>query len=85
MGGEDATVQIDIGYSPMVLVVKRDFLEFIKTHEQVIIENKAVSVGNSWSKIKEFGPHPSYKPEAKTVWSFYDRGDWCTHKGNYRG
>ncbi len=78
-------MHIDIGYSPMLLVVKRDFLEFIKTHKQVLIENKPVSVGNDWSKIKQFNPPPTYTPETKTVWSFYDRGDWCTHKGNYRG
>lgn len=35
-------------------------------------------------KIKSWEPI-DYKMEATTVWSFPDRGDWATHKGNYRG
>jgi len=36
-------------------------------------------------KIKSYGPPQDYTPERTTVWSFPDRGDWATHKGNYRG
>ena len=35
-------------------------------------------------KIDNYGPG-DFHPEAWTVWSFEDRGDWATHKGNYRG
>lgn len=26
-----------------------------------------------------------FNPECTTIWSFHDRGDWATHKGDYRG
>ncbi|MEO0263389.1 MAG: DNA methyltransferase [candidate division WOR-3 bacterium] len=35
-------------------------------------------------KIEEFEPK-DFKLETTTVWSFPDRGEWATHKGNYRG
>ncbi len=75
----------DNSQSKLRLITKADFLEFCRTHKQVVIENKVVTIGNDWSKNRGFGPSATYKPETKTVWSFYDRGDWCTHKGNYRG
>jgi DNA modification methylase len=31
------------------------------------------------------GPHPGYRPEQTTVWSFPNRGTWATHQGDYRG
>ncbi|WP_456473705.1 TRM11 family SAM-dependent methyltransferase [Candidatus Pyrohabitans sp.] len=34
--------------------------------------------------IKKFAPK-DFKLETTTVWSFPERGDWATHRGNYRG
>jgi DNA modification methylase len=76
---------IDDKLTEMNLVSRENFEEFIEKNREVVIENKKLKIGNDWSKIKNFGPPLSYEPETKTIWSFYDRGDWCTHKGNYRG
>ena len=70
-------------YPPMKEVTQEEYLEFIKTHDSVLIENVRVSIGKPW-KIKSYGPLSDYKPETETVWSFPDRGDWATHIGNYR-
>jgi DNA modification methylase len=72
-------------YLKMKLVTKNDFFTYVKSNTKVFIEGKPVIIGNDWSNIVSFDPPPAYSPESKTVWSFYDRGDWCTHKGNYRG
>lgn len=70
-------------YPLMREVTHGDYLDFIKTHESVIIEDVRISIGRPW-KIVSYGPAPEYKPESETVWSFPDRGDWATHIGNYR-
>lgn len=70
-------------YPPMEEVAHQDYLEFIKTHDSVLIENVKVPIGRPW-KIKSHGPPADYKLETETVWSFPERGDWATHIGNYR-
>jgi DNA modification methylase len=63
-------------------VTSADYLEFIKTHEYVVIENVKVNLLKH-HKISEYAPK-KFAPELTTVWSFPDRGDWATHRGNYR-
>ena len=66
-------------------VTQKDYLEFIKTHKFVVIENVKLEIGKKWP-IKELQPK-NFKPETTTVWSFPDRGSWATHYLNakYRG
>jgi DNA modification methylase len=68
----------------MELVTLHEFKTFAARKREVTIENQRVKIGNDW-KISEFGPPKDYVPEAYTVWSFPNRGDWATHVGNYRG
>jgi DNA modification methylase len=68
----------------MKLVSREDYSEFLERHDRVLIEDTGVEIVKRW-KLDSFAPPASYRPEASTVWSFPDRGDWATHKGNYRG
>lgn len=65
-------------------VTHQDYLEFLKKHREVTIENVKVKLLGSQG-ITSTEPPKDYKPETSTVWSFPDRGDWATHRGNYRG
>jgi DNA modification methylase len=67
----------------MRLVETEEYKRFLKTHDAIHIENVDVKLVKGW-KVERFQPD-SYAPEEWTVWSFPDRGDWATHKGNYRG
>jgi DNA modification methylase len=67
----------------MRLVEIEEYRRFLKTHDAIHVENVDVKLVNDW-KIDSFQPD-NYTPEEWTVWSFPDRGDWATHKGNYRG
>ncbi|WP_297437898.1 hypothetical protein, partial [Thermococcus sp.] len=62
-----------------------EYLEFIKKHDHVIIENQRIDIGEP-IPIKIFQPQ-NFKLETTTVWSFPDRGKWATHHANakYRG
>lgn len=70
-------------YVQMREVTYQDYLEFIKTHDWVVIENTKIHLPKH-HKISEFAPK-NFIPELTTVWSFPDRGNWATHRGNYRG
>jgi len=63
-------------------ITEKDYKDFIKSHQFVVIENVKVSLSKE-HKIEKFEPE-DFKLERTTVWSFPDRGDWATHKGNYR-
>ncbi|MEO0231199.1 MAG: DNA methyltransferase [candidate division WOR-3 bacterium] len=65
-------------------IKEEDYLEFIKSHNTVIIEDVEIPLMKNKHKIEEFEPK-DFKLETTTVWSFPDRGEWATHKGNYRG
>ena len=73
----------EVPLSEMRLVTRAEYLEFLKTHNTVAVEDQKVELVKDW-RISDFGPK-DYHPEAWTIWSFEDRGDWATHKGNYRG
>lgn len=70
--------------SPMREITVKDYLNFLREHEFVIIENQKVKLHKKWN-INKWGPSEEYKPESTTVWSFPNRGDWATHIGDYRG
>ncbi len=71
-------------YRYMKEITKEDYLNFIKEKSFVVIEDVEIKLNNRW-EIKSYSPPEDYALERTTVWSFPDRGDWATHKGNYRG
>lgn len=68
---------------PMHLVTHEEYKVYLGEHGNPIssteVKRRRPIKGNS------FGPPIDYEPESTTVWSFPDRGNWATHKGNYRG
>jgi len=62
-----------------------DYLEFIRTHKKVKIEDIEIEIGGK-KKIKQLQP-ADFEPQTTTVWSFPNRGNWATHYLNakYRG
>jgi DNA modification methylase len=73
---------IQKSYRSMQEITLDDYQKFVKTHEDVLIENAKVKLPKK-HEITEFEPK-DYAPETTTVWSFPERGDWATHCGNYR-
>lgn len=70
-------------YICMKEVTIEDYKEFIKTHEEITIENVKIKIGKP-KRIKEFQPK-FFELERTNVWSFPNRGKWATHRGNFRG
>jgi DNA modification methylase len=64
-------------------ITEQEYREFIKAHNRILVDGKAVKLING-AKIKLFEPK-AFKLEKTTVWSFENRGNWATHQGNYRG
>ena len=71
-------------YMEMKEITHKDYLEFIKEKDEVVIEDVKIKLKRKWN-IKTYSPPEDYTPERTTVWSFPDRGSWATHMGNYRG
>ena len=69
--------------SDMKLISREKYLDFLKSHKYVSIEDTSLELVKEW-KVDKFQPD-NFKPEEWTVWSFPDRGNWATHLGNYRG
>ncbi|MEM0233680.1 MAG: DNA methyltransferase [Candidatus Nezhaarchaeales archaeon] len=67
----------------MRLVTFEEYLEYVKTRREVVIEDTVIRVGEK-HEIREYQPR-DFTLETTTVWSFPERGDWATHRGNYRG
>lgn len=65
-------------------VTHEEYLQFLKAHSSVTIEGVGVRLIGP-STHHAWGPSEDYVPESTTVWSFPDRGDWATHRGDYRG
>ena len=72
-------------YIEMREVTYADYVEFIKKHKKVKIEDTELEIGGK-KKIKQLQP-VNFEPETTTVWSFPNRGNWATHYLNarYRG
>ena len=70
-------------YRGMRLVSFNEYMNYVREHPKVRIENVEIEVGRA-HHITQYQPK-SFTPETTTVWSFPDRGDWATHKGDYRG
>ena len=70
-------------YTPMSELTSSDYKNFISAHNEILIEDVKIPIGERW-KVKRLQPE-KFELETNTVWSFPKRGDWATHKGNYRG
>ncbi len=71
-------------FKKMKLVTHDNYVKFTKAHKEVVIENVKIKIGKKWN-IRDYCPHPGYRPELETIWSFPERGSWATHSGDYRG
>jgi len=70
-------------YMSMRLVTVEEYLEYVKTHDKVTIEDEVITLGRP-HKIEKYQPD-EFILERSSVWSFPQRGTWATHKGDYRG
>ncbi|MCS7258420.1 MAG: DNA methyltransferase [candidate division WOR-3 bacterium] len=73
---------INSNYESMREITDEEYKKFISEHQFVVIENTKVPLIQNHI-ITQFEPE-NFKLETTTVWSFPDRGDWATHKGDYR-
>jgi DNA modification methylase len=61
----------------------KEYRSFRKTHTFVEIDGSKIELTLGEGRN---GTQPNnFKPEEYTLWSFPDRGDWATHRGDYRG
>ncbi len=62
-----------------------DYTEYVKLHKNVTIEKNIIKIGEK-NIINELEPE-NFNLGIDNVWSFPDRGKWCTHYLNarYRG
>ncbi|MCM8808539.1 MAG: methyltransferase domain-containing protein [Candidatus Omnitrophica bacterium] len=63
-------------------ITQEEYIRFLETHDFVVIENVKVPLIKN-HVISKYEPK-EFKLETTTVWSFPERGEWATHKGNYR-
>ena len=70
-------------YMSMRLVTLEEYLEYVRSHRSVQVEDARIEVGRPW-RIRDFQPR-EFSLERTTVWSFPERGSWATHRGDYRG
>jgi len=72
-------------------VTEEDYREFIKKHKEVIFKDRIgkrevrIPIGKKWNIPEKKLQPRNFVMEGTTFWSFPKRGDWATHKGNYRG
>ncbi|MCX8186824.1 MAG: DNA methyltransferase [Sulfolobales archaeon] len=63
---------------------KDEYLEYISRRSKVIIEGQEIPLDPI--KVRRIVPEESELTDlTTTVWSFPTRGNWATHKGDYRG
>ena len=71
-------------------ITVKNFTRFIKTHKEIILEDRigkkqiSIPIGQPHKLKKNLQPR-TFTLQAFTTWSFPKRGNWATHKGNYRG
>ncbi|KXB09318.1 hypothetical protein AKJ35_01030 [candidate division MSBL1 archaeon SCGC-AAA833F18] len=70
-------------------ITHQDYEEYVKKHDVIEIndgigkEPIKIKIGGK-KKIKRYQPK-DFELETVNVWSFPQRGNWATHKGDYRG
>jgi DNA modification methylase len=79
---EEVIFSFDFRIDGMREVTEAEYKDFLKNQDFVVIDNLKVPLIRE-HKLTKFEPE-NFKLETTTVWSFPERGDWATHKGNYR-
>jgi DNA modification methylase len=64
-------------------ITELEYREFIKDGKEIAVDGTRVKLIEG-SQIKLYEPK-GFSLEKTTVWSFEHRGNWATHRGNYRG
>lgn len=64
-------------------ITQKDYEKWIKKHKEIVIENTRIPLGRK-REIKKLQPE-KFELQTTSVWSFPKRGNWATHKGNFRG
>jgi ubiquinone/menaquinone biosynthesis C-methylase UbiE len=64
-------------------ITDQEYREFVKGHNEITVDGSRVKLIRG-SQIKLYEPK-DFTLEKTTVWSFEHRGNWATHRGNYRG
>lgn len=64
-------------------ITEQEYKEFIKDRKEILVDGTRVKLVEG-SQIKLYEPK-DFSLEKTTVWSFEHRGNWATHRGNYRG
>jgi len=78
-----------MGYISMREVTEEDYKRFVASHKELVFSDVKKEVRIKIGERRRFSPkelHPDkFELETTTVWSFPHRGDWATHKGDFRG
>jgi DNA modification methylase len=64
-------------------ITEQEYREFIKDRSEITVDGSRVKLIGG-SQIRLYEPK-DFVLEKTTVWSFEHRGNWATHRGNYRG
>jgi DNA modification methylase len=64
-------------------IAEQEYREFIRERNEIAVDGTKVKL-LAGSQIKLYEPK-EFSLEKTTVWSFEHRGNWATHRGNYRG
>ena len=64
-------------------ITEQEYREFVKDRKEITVDGTRVKLTEG-SQIKLYEPK-DFTLEKTTVWSFEHRGNWATHRGNYRG
>jgi SAM-dependent methyltransferase len=64
-------------------ITGEDYHSFVSLNQAVTISDVTIELGAS-KQIKTYQPE-HFELERTNVWSFPQRGDWATHKGDFRG
>jgi len=64
-------------------ITEQEYREFAEDRDEIAVDGTRVKLLQG-SQIKLYEPK-DFSLEKTTVWSFEHRGNWATHRGNYRG
>jgi DNA modification methylase len=67
----------------MRAITEQEYKKFITDKKEISVDGSRVKLIGG-SQIKLYEP-ADFSLEKTTVWSFEHRGNWATHRGNYRG
>jgi len=65
-------------------ITQKDYEKWIKKCKEVIVEDTKIFLVGRKEGIKKLQPE-KFELQTTSVWSFPKRGNWATHKGDFRG